>query len=181
MTAAPKTWRAAAFGLAAGATALAFVAPSFAATRSDAAAPKAALAQVRAATAQYHNVDKALADGYVDTGECVQSPAGTMAVHYINPALAQAPVDENKPALLLYLPDAKGKLRLVGVEYFKADADQNLATTEDRPTLFGRPFDGPMPGHQPGMPVHYDLHVWLWAHNPAGTFALFNPRLSCPA
>jgi hypothetical protein len=30
------------------------------------------------------------------------------------------------------------------------------------------------------MPVHYDLHVWLWEDNPSGLFAMFNPSLSCP-
>jgi hypothetical protein len=49
------------------------------------------------------------------------------------------------------------------------------------PVLFGRTFDGPMPGHAPGMPWHYDLHVWAWEHNPAGTFSQFNPSLACPA
>ena len=27
---------------------------------------------------------------------------------------------------------------------------------------------------------HYDLHVWLWKTNPAGTFAATNPALKCP-
>jgi hypothetical protein len=31
------------------------------------------------------------------------------------------------------------------------------------------------------MPIHYDLHVWLYKHNPAGTFAMWNPRVHCPA
>lgn len=43
-----------------------------------------------------------------------------------------------------------------------------------------RPFDGPTLGHEPGMPIHHDLHAWVWKHNPAGTFAQFNPRVSCP-
>ena len=68
---------------------------------------------------------------------------------------------------------------MVGVEYWKADADQNLATAGDRPSLFGVTFDGPMPGHNPTMPIHYDLHVWLFADNPSGMFAPFNPTLSC--
>jgi hypothetical protein len=29
------------------------------------------------------------------------------------------------------------------------------------------------------MPIHYDLHVWLWKHNPSGLFAPFNPEASC--
>jgi hypothetical protein len=48
------------------------------------------------------------------------------------------------------------------------------------PVLFGSvAFNGPMAGHSPGMPWHYDQHVWVWSDNPAGTFAQFNPRLSC--
>jgi hypothetical protein len=62
----------------------------------------------------------------------------------------------------------------------RVDADGSLATDDDRPSIFGQPFDGPMPGHNPAMPVHYDLHVWLSADNPSGLFAQFNPSLSCP-
>ena len=136
------------------------------------------VATIRAATAKYHDIDVALADGYVAVSDCVESPDGAMGVHYMNPALAAAPIDLRHPAFLLYLPGDDG-MRLVGVEYFKADADQDLATDEDRPSLLGHDFDGPMPGHGPGSPVHYDLHVWTWAHNPDGMFAEFNPALSC--
>ena len=45
--------------------------------------------------------------------------------------------------------------------------------------LFGQTFDGPMPGHIPTMPWHWDLHVWVWAHNPSGMFAEWNPSLQC--
>jgi hypothetical protein len=45
--------------------------------------------------------------------------------------------------------------------------------------LLGQPFDGPMPGHGPDMPIHYDLHVWTHKANPAGVFAPFNPKVSC--
>ena len=60
------------------------------------------------------------------------------------------------------------------------DADQDLDTNDDQPSLFEMPFDGPMLGHEPGMPKHYDLHVWLYKHNPAGIFAAYNPRVECP-
>ena len=33
-----------------------------------------------------------------------------------------------------------------------------------------------MLGHEPGMPIHYDLHVWIWQHNPVGMLDMFNPR-----
>ncbi|MBA2720346.1 MAG: hypothetical protein H0U52_14075 [Chloroflexi bacterium] len=80
---------------------------------------------------------------------------------------------------LLYAPNQDGQLKLVGVDYLKADAGGSLATAGDRPSVFGTPFDGPMPGHGPGMPVHYDLHVWLAERNPNGLFAQWNPAISC--
>lgn len=133
------------------------------------------LAQVRQAAAKYHDVDAALADGYVATPICVEEPdLGGMGYHYINPALASdLSVNPLKPELLLYAPSGNGRLKLVGVEYFVAYVGQPA------PTLFGVPFDGPMPGHEPGMPVHYDLHAWVWQANPAGVFADFNPNVSC--
>jgi hypothetical protein len=46
--------------------------------------------------------------------------------------------------------------------------------------MFGRAFDGPMAGHGPDQPPHYDLHVWTWRVKPAGLFAAYNPNLICP-
>jgi hypothetical protein len=89
-------------------------------------------------------------------------------------------LDIAEPEILLYATDGQGRLGLVSVEYFKPDADGDLGTSGDKPSLFGQPFDGPMPGHAPGMPVHYDLHVWLWQNNPSGMFAQWNPTVTCP-
>ena len=87
-------------------------------------------------------------------------------------------LDPAKPPVLVYAPTANGGFQLVAAEYFKPDADQNVKTDDDRPSLFARAFDGPMLGHAPGMPSHDDLHVWLWKHNPSGTFAPWNPDVS---
>ena len=147
-----------------------------------AASPPDELQAVKAATARYHSFEQAQAAGYTIVGEpCVAEPGlGAMGIHAVNLALVMDPaIDPTQPEILLYLPKANGRLELVGVEYFKVDADQNLATDADRPSLFGQPFDGPMPGHNPTMPIHYDLHVWLSADNPAGMFAPFNPARSC--
>jgi hypothetical protein len=140
------------------------------------------LRRARAATRRFRNVAVARAAGYAATGECVEDPKyGGMGIHYANPELvADGVLDVTKPEILVYQPMPSGKLRLGAVEYFQADADQDLATDPDRPYLFGLPFDGPMLGHEPGMPVHYDLHVWLYRHNPAGRFAMWNPRVHCP-
>lgn len=139
------------------------------------------LQEVRAAVARYHSFEQAEKDGYTVAGEpCVVLPGGTMGIHAVNPAFVRdGVIDPLRPDILLYVPKGDGGLKLVGVEYFKADADQSLATDGDRPSLFGRGFDGPMPGHNPTMPIHYDLHVWVAELNPSGVFALGNPALSC--
>ena len=135
---------------------------------------------VRQATAPYQSVDNARADGYVAGGPCDSTPQGGMGFHYPRPPLLADPqLDPLKPEILLYAPAAGGGLTLVGVEYWKADADQNLETDDDRPVLFGRAFDGPMRGHIPGMPIHYDLHVWIGKRNPTGMFAQWNPAVTC--
>jgi hypothetical protein len=155
------------------------------------------LAKTKKALDKYQSVDAAKADGYAPASPCESTPinpdqtsfGGAMGIHYVNGAiLASGNLDPAKPPILVYLPTAGGALELVAAEYFKPDADQNLQTDDDRPSLFGRAFDGPMEGHNPpgtpagqGMPRHYDLHVWLWKHNPSGIFAPYNPAVSCPA
>lgn len=136
------------------------------------------VAAARAATAAYHHEPFAVTAGYQRTDECVRSPEGAMGYHYVNPVLFGQQLDVRRPQAVLYVPSGFGR-RLVAVEYVAIDRDQNLSTDGDRPTLFGRPFAGPMPGHGPGMPIHYDLHAWIWAHNPNGMFAEWNPRLTC--
>jgi hypothetical protein len=140
------------------------------------------LRRVRRATRAFRDVRAAEAAGYEAAGACASDPKyGGMGVHYGNPALlADGELDITRPEVLVYQPTRTGRLRLGAVEYFEVDADQDLATDEDRPSLFELPFDGPMLGHEPGMPIHFDLHVWLYRHNPAGMFAGFNPRVRCP-
>jgi len=158
------------------------------------------LAAVRQATAAFHDVDTAIAAGYGDPAEvpCVASPDGTMGHHAANPALTgnQALI-ATQPEVLLYIKSGNG-FRLTGVEYVQAVLFRNTNVTPNTvgplfgaavpagwvvvnpaPSLFGQTFQGPMPGHEPGMPWHYDLHVWLWAPNPSGMFAQWNPSLSC--
>ncbi len=131
------------------------------------------LAEARQATAKYQNVNSAIADGYFSTVECVESPFGTMGIHYVNPALMDRVVDETQPEILLYAPTKNG-FRLVGVEYFIP-----AACVSSAPELFGEDMDGPMSGHGPGQPEHYDLHVWLWQANPNGIFEEWHPNINC--
>jgi hypothetical protein len=143
-----------------------------------------AILKARDATEKYQDVRVALEDGYKQVSPCVEGPpgAGAMGIHYLNEAYVADPaIRAGKPELLLYFPEPGGKLRLVGVEYFRPDADQDLTTTNDRPYLAGIPFNGPMEGHDPGMPRHYDLHAWVWTWNPSGVFSQFNSSLHCPS
>lgn len=150
------------------------------------------LTQARAATAQYHNESKALADGFFSTFECVEAPGlGAMGVHYVNPIrMMDINVDVSQPEALLYLRQNDGTMRLVGLEYvapvlsngipwFGGENNPPPVVDNPAPTLFGRTFDGPMAGHTPGQPWHYDLHVWAWRDNPRGLFFPFNSKLSC--
>ena len=139
------------------------------------------LQAAKAATARFHSIRQALRAGYVLppgplSAACVASPAGGMGVHLENPALMADPaLDIRRPEILNYEIKPNGRLRLVALEYFEA-----ASQTATAPVLFGQTFDGPMPGHHPGMPVHYDVHVWLWKTNPSGMFAQFNPNVHCP-
>jgi hypothetical protein len=134
------------------------------------------------ATSRFRNVDRAVAAGYQPTRDCVPG----MGYHYVNPALAgDTNIDPTMPEVLVYARSYHDGPQLVALEYFRADADGNKRTDTDRPTLFGHPFDGPMDGHPmppgaPPMPVHYDLHVWLYRTNPQGQLSSLNPRIQCP-
>ena len=154
----------------------------------------AGIAAIRAATARYHDVNVALADGYVSVSPCVEAPGlGGMGMHYLNPGLASdLAIDPLRPEILLF-EESGDSLRLIGVEYWSIA----LANTADgpapwfgptaptdgffnpAPSVLGVPFEGAMEGHDPGMPWHYDRHLWIWQANPAGIFQTFNPKVSC--
>ena len=36
------------------------------------------------------------------------------------------------------------------------------------------------PGNRYGLPAFYSLHAWIWKHNPAGPFEMWNPDVHCP-
>jgi hypothetical protein len=151
--------------------------------------PEAAgLSVVRAALDKYRDPIAAVHDGYFSTVGCVDYPvpgakgeipypAGGMGIHFLNMGLVGPVLDSLRPQVLLYEPHGDS-LRLVAAEWFVP-----TEVSRTRPTLFGRPFDGPMEGHHPLMPAllhHWDLHVWLWKPNPAGMFSPTNPALDCP-
>lgn len=136
-----------------------------------------------AATAPFLDEAKALEAGYVGGGSCVSSPAGAMGIHYGNAALSSdGVIDAAWPETLLYIPTDTG-VKLVGLEYVFPIGEPGAPIPDSpppAPAIFGETFEGPMEGHGPSGPPHYDLHVWLWADNPEGIFVGMNPALTCP-
>jgi hypothetical protein len=154
------------------------------------------LERARTATAKYHDVAVARGDGFDPASACVSVPGlGTMGVHFVSHSrLTDGALTIEEPEALLYLPRKEGGWRLVAIEYLApividgapymgCGVENNSCPPPNpppSPDLFENvTFDGPMAGHEEGMPWHYDLHVWIWTHNPSGLFAPFNPALAC--
>lgn len=147
-------------------------------TSCDSASPEAQadlLAQVQEATAHFSSTQSALDAGYEPDDHCVAHPEmGAMGYHWVNGPLIDPEFDPMQPEALLYAPDGDGSVRLVGVEYIVIDVGQ------ERPDFDGHPFDiGGVPPLMDAGVDHWSLHVWAHEHNPSGTFAPFNPNLSC--
>ena len=135
-------------------------------TKTSAAAVNQELAQVRSATAKYHSVEAAEADGYISINFCEPGEG----CHWLKPSLVDGTFDPEHPEILLYAP-GKNELRLVAVEYvvpismlpggppegFTGDEDHWREDTEGA-----------------GL---WELTVWLWLNNPNGLFEQHNPRV----
>ena len=154
-----------------------------------AADPRAAqdLAAARAATGAFHDLATARHAGYGilrDTAgiACIDLPGtGAMGVHFVDGgAVGDPTIAANHPEAVVYEPQPDGRMRLVAVEYvvIKAAWDGLHA---DPPSLFGQEFMETPAGNRFGLPAFYSLHAWVWQHNPAGTFEMWNPDVSCAA
>ena len=165
--------------LAAGAMLTVLLAAAPVAAQSPSADPLASqLDAVRVATAQYNWLPFAIDAGYAPfaldggtTPTCFSSEAGGMGVHYVQGV--DAVVDPLKPEAMVYELSATGEPRLVAVEYIvpKEVVEDASGAVVALPELFGQPFH-----KHPTLPL-YVLHAWIWATNPAGMFADFNPQV----
>lgn len=132
------------------------------------------LAELRRATSHYHDYEKAVADGYIPTDECVELPgAGGMGYHFVNPSLFGPPeaLDITKPQAILYEPQKNGRLRQIGVEYIVPELI--LDSNGPAPMILGEHF------HWNPNQKLWALHVWVWRNNPTGMFADWNPKVNC--
>lgn len=165
------------------------------------------LAEVRAATERFRDVEVALAEGYIrdpmdlcDTAEMLGQPAelGAMGIHYFRPDMLgiKGPpnprvdgtgthTDFRNPAILIYEPQADGSLELVAVENLVFVRAWEAAGHDGPPSFHGVAYDTMK--DDPATPVdeahlfepHHDRHVWIYRDNPNGVFAPFNPAVSC--
>jgi methanethiol oxidase len=143
------------------------------------------LRKARNATAGYRHLAAAQADGYglltdAQGVACIDNPGvGGMGVHYVKESLARdATVDPRTPEALVYEPRRRGRMRLVALEYVVFQ-EQWDAEHDSPPELFGRELMLVPAPNRYGLPAFYELHVWLWKHNPRGLFDDWNPRVSC--
>jgi hypothetical protein len=141
----------------------------------------AQLAEVRAATARFHDFDAATDAGYGRLHMCTdhEGGLGAMGEHYVNgSAVGDTEFDLAQPEVLVYEPMPNGRMRLVAVE-FVVFAEPWDAISSSPPELFGRELALVEAPNRYGVPSFYQVHVWLWRHNPSGTFSDWNPNVSC--
>ena len=125
------------------------------------------IAQARSATARYHDLAQAEADGY-RSFELYEPGEG---FHYIKWSLLDGTFDPAQPEMLLYSPvPGENRLELAGVEYLVP-----MSLSPNAPAGFTGDADrwrNDMEGF--GL---WELNTWIWLHNPEGMFADRNPRV----
>jgi hypothetical protein len=143
------------------------------------------LQAARKATKKFRHLEVAQHAGYGLLKDaagiaCIDNPGvGAMGVHYVQGDLVgDDEVHATKPEALVYEPQRDGKMRLVALEYvvFQSAWD---ATHDKLPRLFGQDFELVGAGNRYGLPPFYELHAWVWKHNPRGLFDDWNPRVTC--
>lgn len=144
------------------------------------------LDRVRAATVAFRDVSVAEHAGYakfvdVNGVACIDMPGmGAMGVHYVSGLVNDTVLEPTAPEALVYQPDGAGRMKLVAVEYIVFEGAWTAAGHTDPPSLFGQTFSLTPSPNRFGLPAFYSLHAWVWKHNRAGAFSMWNPAVHCP-
>jgi hypothetical protein len=145
------------------------------------------LTALRTATDTFHSIAVAEQNGYALLTDaagiaCIEMQRrGGMGVHWANSTLVDDPaLVPDQPEAMVYAPGRDGTLQLAAVEYVVLRQAWD-ASHGAPPSLFGQSFDFTDTPNRYGLPPFYSLHVWAWKDNPAGTFSMWNPRVTCPA
>jgi hypothetical protein len=123
------------------------------------------LQELKAATAKYNDIKKALADGYVDINVVIPN----MGHHFLNPTLLDDHFDHTKPEILVYELRPNGKYKLVAAEFAVP-----LPLSETAPEGFIGNYDQWSVVEDAGI---WALHAWVWEKNPLGVFSPINPNV----
>jgi len=161
---------------------------------------------LRAATEKYKDVNVALEEGFIPdpSGHCVSAAAeglpaewGAMGIHYLRPDILQITGDDprvngtgthtdfEKPAILLYEPQADGSMTLLGIENLVFEAGWRGMGHNGPPMTNGRHWDHMADNPDTegdeahGFMPHFDQHIWLFRDNPAGDLEPFNVNVTC--
>jgi hypothetical protein len=105
---------------------------------------------------------------------------GGMGVHYVNGARVDGKIQLRHPEALVYRFTGNGHLKLSALEYLVTRQAWRVDHPTGRPELFGHRFNLTQKGNRFGLPTFFSLHAWVWDANPAGQFAMFNPKVNCP-
>ena len=142
---------------------------------------QSAIASVREATDQFHDIAAAEAAGYGPFYVCTdEEGVGTMGQHYVNLGLVLDPaIDPLRPEALVYEPRINGGYQLVAVEYVAFQDAWHEAFGAATPTVLGVDLKAVGTGNRYGLPPFYQRHLWLWAPNPLGLYEDWNPRVTC--
>jgi hypothetical protein len=142
------------------------------------------VSEVRHATRQFHSVTAVKHAGYarftdVNGITCINGAPGqgNMGIHYVNGDLVgDGAIDADHPEAVLYEHTAGG-MQITAVEYIVPVAAWQGAQP---PELAGHQFMLITAPNRFGLPDFYALHVWVWKHNPHGTYNPWNPDVHCP-
>ncbi|HSJ62593.1 MAG TPA: hypothetical protein VK922_01685 [Gemmatimonadaceae bacterium] len=131
------------------------------------------VATLQRVTARYHDLDVAIADGFVLLHPCEdrpgEGPVGTVYVHFGR--LLDGIADPSSPDALVYEPAGpSGRPKLVGVEFA---IPYVLWSDPAPPEFMGHAFQ-----REDEFGV-FGLHIWVWRNNPNGLFEEANPKVSC--
>ncbi len=167
--------------------------------------PDQALQQLARQLEPYKDVRYAISKGYRranPTCEYSHDGDGAMGLHYVRGDLLGIPpsppvpgqkvngtgtyTGTNPPPILLYFDDPRvdGGKRLAGIELL-VFAEAWHAANKQPPKYRGREYnymsDDPTTTKDEAhnFAPHYDLHIWLFDHNPSGLYAQWNPALNC--
>lgn len=129
------------------------------------------LAELRAVTAPYREVEGAKAAGFIELTGCMSDPAkGGKGLLYAMTSRFDGKAQHDAPEILVYAPAEDGKLRLVAIAFA---VPFDAWTSDKPPELFGQQF------HRNRLFGLWELQAWIWRANPSGMFAEYNPMVVC--